>query len=130
MLFLQFILYLLSFVGTPKNEIRGAAMELCQLKIKQFSPDILEFGTKHKDNPFALNMETCFMVPHTTCLYFMQACINWVLIIFKTQVIKKKRPVQPMFPDYLSVSYDYVLRLHDILNTIYLHLHKTNGHQT
>ena len=23
------------------------------------------------------------------------------------QVIKKKRPVRPVFPDYLSVSYDY-----------------------
>ena len=33
--------------------------------------------------------------------------MDWVLIIFGTQVIKKKRPVRPMFPDYLSVSYDY-----------------------
>ena len=45
-------------------------MELCQLKIKQFSQDILEFGTQHKDNPFALNMETCFMVPHTYLFIF------------------------------------------------------------
>ena len=37
----------------------------------------------------------------------MQACLDWVLIIFGTQVIKKKRPVRPAFPDYLSVSYDY-----------------------
>ena len=37
----------------------------------------------------------------------MQACVDWVLIIFGTQVIKKKRPVRPVFPDYLSVSYDY-----------------------
>ena len=41
MLFLQFVQYLSSFVGNPKNEILGAALELCQLKIKQFSPDIL-----------------------------------------------------------------------------------------
>ena len=33
--------------------------------------------------------------------------MNWVLIIFRTQVTKKKRPVWPVFPDYLSVSYDY-----------------------
>ena len=37
----------------------------------------------------------------------MQACVDWVLIISETQVIKKKRPVWSVFPDYLSVSYDY-----------------------
>ena len=37
----------------------------------------------------------------------MQTCVDWVLIIFGTQVIKKKRPVRPVFSDYLSVSYDY-----------------------
>ena len=41
------------------------------------------------------------------CLYLMQARVDWVLIIFGTQVIKKKRPVRPVLPDYLSVSYDY-----------------------
>ena len=39
----------------------------------------------------------------------MQARIDWLLIIFGTQVIKKKRLVQPVFLDYLSVSYDYAL---------------------
>ena len=39
----------------------------------------------------------------------MQARVDWVLIICGTQVIKKKRPVRPVFPDYLSVSYDYGL---------------------
>ena len=34
-LFLQFILHSSSFVGTLKNEIPGAALELCQLKLKQ-----------------------------------------------------------------------------------------------
>ena len=34
MLFVQFVQYLSSFVGTLKNEIPGAALELCQLKIK------------------------------------------------------------------------------------------------
>ena len=33
--------------------------------------------------------------------------MDWVLIILKTQVIRKKRPVRPVFPDYLSVSYGY-----------------------
>ena len=47
------------------------------------------------------------MVPRTFCLYFMQARVDWILIIFETQVIKKKRPVRSAFPDYLSVSYDY-----------------------
>ena len=39
----------------------------------------------------------------------MQARVDWDLIIFGTQVIKKKRPGRPVFPDYLSVSYDYAL---------------------
>ena len=42
----------------------------------------------------------------------MQARVDWVLIIFGTQVIKKKRPVWPMFPGSLSVSYDYGLSEH------------------
>ena len=46
MLFLHFILYSPFFVATLKNEIPGAALEPCQLKVKQFSPDILKF--KHK----------------------------------------------------------------------------------
>ena len=29
----------------------------------------------------------------------------WVLIIFETQVINKKRPVRPVFPDSLFVSW-------------------------
>ena len=62
-----FILYPSSFVGTLKNEIPGAALELCQLKLKQFSPDILKFSTKHEDNPFTLN---CFMVPRTFLFIF------------------------------------------------------------
>ena len=63
MLFLQFMLYSSSFVGTlVKNEIPEAALELCQLNINQLSPDILKFRTKHEDNqdnPFTLN---CFVV--------------------------------------------------------------------
>ena len=67
MFFLQFVQYSSSFVGTPKNEIPGAALELCLVKIKQFSPDILKFSTKHEDNPIALN---CYMVPRTFLFIF------------------------------------------------------------
>ena len=71
MLFLQFMLYSSSFVGTLiKNEIPEAAMELCQLKIKQLSPDILKFRTKHEDNqdnPFTLN---CFVVSRSFLFIF------------------------------------------------------------
>ena len=62
MFFLQFILYSSSFGTLVKNEIPEAALELCQLNIKQLSPDILKFRTKHEDNqdnPFTLN---CFVV--------------------------------------------------------------------
>ena len=62
MLFLQFMLYSSSFAGTlVKNEMPEAAMELCQLNIKQLSPNILRFRTKqedNQDNPFTLN---CFV---------------------------------------------------------------------
>ena len=55
MSFLQFVLYSSSFVRALKNEIPEVALELCQLKIEQLSPDILKFRTKHKDNPFTFN---------------------------------------------------------------------------
>ena len=68
MLFLQFMLYSSSFVGTlVKNEIPEAALELHQLKIKQLSPDILKFRTKHEDNPFTLN---CSVVPRSFLFIF------------------------------------------------------------
>ena len=104
MLFLQFILYSSSFVGTLKNEIPGAALELCQLKLKQFSPEILKFSTKHE---VILLLSTVLWFLALVCLYLMQARVDWVLIIFGTQVIKKKRPVWPVFSDCPSVSYDY-----------------------
>ena len=56
MLFLQFVLYWSSFVGILKNEIPGAALELWQLQIKQFSPGIFKFSTKHKDNPLIFKL--------------------------------------------------------------------------
>ena len=104
MFFLQFVPYLSSFVVTLKKEIPEAALELCQLKIKQCSPGILKFSKRHEDNPFTFNYS---MVPHFFCLYFMQVRIDWVLRIFGTQVTKKKRPVRPVFSGYLSVFYDY-----------------------
>ena len=82
----------------------GAALELCQLKLKQFSPDISKLSIKHKDNSFTLN---CFMVP-PTCLFIFDAGSHRLgSIIFGTQVIKKKRSVPPVFLDNLSVSCDY-----------------------
>ena len=62
MLFLQFMLYSSSFVGALKNEIPEADLDLCTLKIKQLSPDILKFRTKHEDNPFTFN---CSVVSHS-----------------------------------------------------------------
>ena len=55
MLFLQFVLYLPSIVGTRKHEIPGAALDMCKLNIEQFSTGILKFSTNHEDNPFTLN---------------------------------------------------------------------------
>ena len=72
MLFLQFILYSSSFAGTLKIEIPGAALELCQLKLKQFSPDILIFSTKHEDNPFTSNY---LMVPRV-CLFIFDTGLH------------------------------------------------------
>ena len=48
------------------------------------------------------------MVPGTCLFIFGAGSRRLGLIIFGTQVIKKKRPVRPVFPDYVSVSYDYV----------------------
>ena len=52
MFILQFMLSSSSFVGALKSEIQETALELCQLKIKQLSPDILKFRTRHEHNPF------------------------------------------------------------------------------
>ena len=73
------------------------------MSVKQFPPGILKFSTKHEDNPFTLN---CYMVPCTFLFIFYAGSRRLVLIIFRTQVIKKKQPVRPVFLDYLSVSYD------------------------
>ena len=70
--------------------IPEAALELCQLNISQLSPDILKFRTKredYQDNPFTL---TILWFLAAFYLYLMQARVDWVQIIFGTQVIKKK----------------------------------------
>ena len=103
-LFLQFVQYSLSFAVAPKNEIPGAALELSQFKFRQFSADILKFSTKHEENPFTLN---CFMVPHPFLFIFHAAWGRLGANNFRISSLKKKRPVRPVFPNYLSVSSDY-----------------------
>ena len=104
MLFLQFILYSSSFVDTLKNEITGAALELWQLKIRQFSSEIFKFITKHKNNPFTLNY---FMVPRTFLFIFYAGLSRLGSNNFWDSSYKKKLPVRPVFSVYLSASYDY-----------------------
>ena len=50
-----------------KNEIPVAALELCQLKNKQFFPEFVKFSTKHEDKLFTLNY---YMVSRTFLLIF------------------------------------------------------------
>ena len=100
MLFLQFILYFSSFVGTIENNIPGAALEPCQLEIKQLSPGILKFRTEHKDNPFTLN---CSMVPRTFLFIFHAGSRRLDSNNFRNSNYEKKsRPVRPTFAEYLS----------------------------
>ena len=67
MLFLQFMLYSSSFVGTLKNEIPGTSPEFCQLKIKEALTRHSQIRTKHEDNPFIFN---CSMVPRSFLFIF------------------------------------------------------------
>ena len=87
LLFVQFILCLPSFVGTLKNEIPGTVMEPCLLKIKQFSPDILKFSTRYKDNPFTLN---CSVVPCTFLCIFNASSYRLGSNIFRNWSYKEK----------------------------------------
>ena len=102
--FLRIMQLLPSFVGTPKNEIPGAALELCKLKIKQFSPDILKFSTKHKDNPFTLN---CYMVPCTFLFLFHAGSHRLGSNNFQNWSYKEKTTSLTRVPDHLFISYDY-----------------------
>ena len=104
MLFLKFVLYSPSFVRTLKYEILGTALELCQLKIEHFSPSILKFNTKHEDNPFTLN---CSTAPCTFLFTFHAGSRALGSKNLRKSSYKKTRPIRHVFPDYLSVSYDY-----------------------
>ena len=77
MLFLQFVPYSSSFVDKPKNEIPGAALELWQLKIKQFS---------------------YYMVPCTSLFIFHAGSRRLGFNNFRNSSYKEKRPVRPVFP--------------------------------
>ena len=93
MLFHQFILYSSYFAGTLENEIPGAALEPCQLKIKQFSPEIFKFSTKHKDNPFTLN---CSMILRTFLFIFHASS--------RILVLDRFRPCfQAIFPFFMTM---------------------------
>ena len=94
MLFLQLILYSSSFADLLKNDIRGAALEICQLKLKQFSPDILKFSIKHKDNPFTLNW---FMAPRTCLFIFDSGSRRLGSNNFQNSSYKEKQLVRPCF---------------------------------
>ena len=100
MLFPQFILYSSSFADTLKNEIPGAALDLWQLKIKQFPSEILKFITKQKSKSFTW---TILWFLELFCLSFMQAWVDWVLIILGTQVIKKNSQFGPCFPFLMTI---------------------------
>ena len=78
-----------------------AALELCQLNIKQLSPDILKFRTKHEDNSFTL----IYSVVSRSFLFILHAGSRGLgSNNFRNSSYKEKRPVRPVFPDYLSVS--------------------------
>ena len=94
MLFLQFVLYSSSFVGTLKNDTPEAVLELCQLKIVQLSPDILKLAQSTR---IILLLYPVLWLPALFCLCFMQARVDWVLRIFRTQVTKKKHRFGPCF---------------------------------
>ena len=104
MLFLQFILYSSSFAGNLENEILGAALELCQLKTNQFSPDILKFSTKHKDNPFTLNSS---MVPRTFLFLFRAGSHRLGFNSFWDSNYKEKTDGSASVSRLSSISYDY-----------------------
>ena len=113
MLFLQFILYSSSFGSTLENQIPGAALEPCQLKIKQFSPEILKFSTKHEDNPFTLN---CYMVPRTFLFIFHAGSRRLGSNNFRNSSYKEKTAGSARVSRLSSVSYDYALTISDTRN--------------
>ena len=103
--FLQFLYCIRHPLLIPR-----AALELCQLKLKQFSPAILKFSTKHEDNPFTLN---CFMVPRTCLFIFDAGSRRLGSNNFRNSSYKEKRPVRPVFPIFpflmVALIYFFVL---------------------
>ena len=93
----------------------GAALELCQLKRKQLSPDILKFSTNHESNPFTLNR---FMVPRT-CLFIFDAGSRRLGSNNFRNSSYKEKTARLVLPDYLSVSYDYD-KSHTLKNSQFL----------
>ena len=131
MLFLQFMLYSSSFVGTlVKNEIPEAALELCQLNIKQLSPDILKFRTKHEDNPFIFN---CSMVPRSF-LFIFHAGLRWLgSNDFRKSSYKEKTAFSPCFqtivPFLMIMMKSRVKDLVFPINTSWQALRQANNNQ-
>ena len=65
--------------------------------------------TKHEvnqDSPFTLN---CFVVYRSFLFIFHADSRGLGSINLRNSSYKEKRPVRSVFPDYLSVSYDYGL---------------------
>ena len=86
MFFLQFVLYSSSFAGTPKNETPGAALELCQLKIKQVITRHSQI--QHKAQRYSFYFKLFYGCSHFFVYISMQVRVDSVLIIFGTQAIK------------------------------------------
>ena len=99
MFFLQFVQYSLSFFDNPKNEIPGAALELCQLKIKQFSPEILKFSTRHE----IILLLYCYMVPCTFLFIFHAGLQRLGSNNFWNSSYKEKTCFQTIFPFLMTM---------------------------
>ena len=87
-----------------KFEIPGGALKQCQLKL---SLSHQTFSNSEQYTKIIILLQNVSYFIALSCLYFKQVRVDWVLIIFGTQIIKKKQPVWPVFPDYLSVFCEY-----------------------
>ena len=118
MLFLRFVLYLSSFVGVLRNEIPGAALELFQLKVKQFSLGILKSSTKHEYHAFTLN---CFMISCTFLIIFHAGSRSLGSMNLRNSSFEGKTAGLAYFSRLFFVSYDYNYSNHLLLiSSLYL----------
>ena len=85
-MFLQFVLYSSSFIGTLKTEMLEAALDLCQWKL---SISHQAFSNSTQNIKIIVLFWTVRQLPAYFCLSFMQTRVEWVLTIFGTQVTKK-----------------------------------------